>query len=412
MAIETHPSKAQSEKESDALKIRQTQLAEKEQIIQALTAELMQIKSSKAWSIILFLWRIRLILIPHESRREQLAHILMNRLRHLRSQGFRIRFRSSDNNIVFHKDKTVKSGILSRCRAQPEQDINSMRLNMWSIFEEELSRIDSQIGSVQPNEIPRLFTRIPLDVFGKLLLDVPSQYPNIKAFFPTMSSEQVQKNWTGAHGEELLVQSLAFVKTMIYSFGAITGKRIEEASVLDYGCGWGRLIRPLYKFIPFEKIYAIDPWDESIQECEKHHLKANIALSEWVPRSLPYERKFDLIFAFSVFTHLSEKTTNVVLQTLRKYIHEDGLLVITIRPKEYWHVHNQGVLAPQMIKMHNERGFAFTPHNRDPIDGDVTYGDTSMSLSYFESHFSQWKIESVECNDVDSGQVILFLKPG
>ncbi len=411
MENEIHPSESQSEKESDALKTRQTQLAEKEQLIQALTAELKQIKSSKAWSIIQFLCRIRLILFPHGSRRERVAHELLNRIRGWRTQGFRIRFPSSDDNAVLHKDKNVNSGNLLWHRAPSEQDNNSMRLNMWSIFEEELSRIDSLIGSVQSCEIPRLFAKIPLDVFGKLLLDVPSQYHNIKAFFPTMSSEQVQRNWTGAHGEELLAQSLAFVKTMIYGFGALTGKKIEEASVLDYGCGWGRLIRPLYKFISFEKIYAVDPWDESIKECEEHHLKANIALSDYVPRSLPFELKFDLIYAFSVFTHLSEKTANIVLKMLRKYILEDGLLIITIRPKEYWYVHDKGVLAPQMIKIHDEEGFAFTPHNRAPVDGDVTYGDTSMTLAYFESHFPQWKIESVECNDVDSGQVILFIKP-
>ena len=282
---------------------------------------------------------------------------------------------------------------------------------MWSLFEEELSRIDAKMETVRTPDVPRLFSRIPLDVFGKMLLEVPSEFPNIKAFFPTMSSEQAQKNWTGAHGEVLLGQSLAFVKTMISGYSAITGRKLEGASVLDFGCGWGRIIRLLYKFIPIENIYGVDPWDESIKECEKHGVKANLAISDWVPRSLPFERHFDFVFAFSVFTHLSEKTANIVLQTLRKYIAADGLLVITIRPKEYWYIHDQGALAPQMIKMHDEKGFAFTPHNIPPIDGDVTYGDASMSLVYFESHFPQWRIELVECNDVDLHQVILFLKP-
>jgi len=279
------------------------------------------------------------------------------------------------------------------------------------MFEEELSKIDARIGTAPPIDIPCLFSRIPLDVFGKLLLDVPSQYSHIKALLPSMASEEVQMHWTGAHGDVLLGQSLAFIKTMIAGYAAITGKNIGGASVLDFGCGWGRLIRPLYKFIPFENIYAVDPWDESIKECEKHHIKANLAISELVPRSLPFERQFDLIFSFSVFTHLSEKTANVALQTLRKYIREDGLLVITIRPKEYWHIPDQGALAAQMISTHDKKGFAFNPLSTVPVDGDLTYGDASMSLAYLESHFPQWKIESVECNDVDSHQVILFLRP-
>jgi trans-aconitate methyltransferase len=198
---------------------------------------------------------------------------------------------------------------------------------------------------------------------------------------------------------------------MLAGFGALTGKKIEDARVLDFGCGWGRLIRLCYKYVPFENIYGVDPWDESIKECKDHGVKANLEISDWVPYSLPFEQKFDLIFAFSVFTHLSEKTTQTVLETLRKYIKKDGLLVVTIRSKEYWHVYNQGALESMLMKVHDEKGYAFMPHQRPPVDGDITYGDTSISIEYFENHFPSWEIESVEFNEVDQFQVVLFLKP-
>jgi 2-polyprenyl-3-methyl-5-hydroxy-6-metoxy-1,4-benzoquinol methylase len=282
---------------------------------------------------------------------------------------------------------------------------------MLSIFEDVLEKIDSEMKPGQSFDIPQLFAKIPLEVFGKLLLNIPSQYPHIKDFFPSMASDKTQDNWTGNHGEALLSQSLAFVNTMVTGYASITGKKIKNASILDYGCGWGRLIRLLYKFAPIENIYGVDPWDESIEECQQHNLKAHLALSDWVPNSLPFEKQFDLIFAFSVFSHLSEKTTRIVLQTLRKYVAKDGLLVITIRPKEYWNVHNKGTLASEMIKAHTEKGFAFKPHNRAPIDGDITYGDTSISLDYFDEHFPQWKIEAIEYDNIDPLQIILFLKP-
>jgi SAM-dependent methyltransferase len=282
---------------------------------------------------------------------------------------------------------------------------------MITMFENELRNIDGEIEKVQQTEIPSLFRKIPLETFGKLLLDIPSQYQHIKAFFPTMSSNESQNHWTGNSGDILLSQSLAFIKTMLAGYGELAGKKIENARILDFGCGWGRLIRLCYKYVPIENIYGIDPWDESIKECKNHGVKANLAISDWVPRSLPFEQKFDLIFAFSVFTHLSEKTTRIVLDTLRKYIAEDGLLVITIRSKEYWHIHNQGASERKMVKVHDETGFAFMPHERPPIDGDITYGDASISLEYFNIHIPNWKVESVEINEVDQYQVILFLKP-
>jgi len=282
---------------------------------------------------------------------------------------------------------------------------------MLLMFENELRQIDRKIRKAQQDEIPNLFKRIPLETFGKLLLDIPPRYPHIKAFFPTMPSNEKQDHWTGSHGEMLLGQSLAFMKTMLAGFGASTGKKIETARILDFGCGWGRMLRLCYKYVPVDNLFGVDPWDESINECKNHGVKANLAISDWVPYSLPFEQKFELIFAFSVFTHLSEKTTRIVLETLRKYIQEDGLLVITVRPKEYWHVHNQGASESKMMKVHDGKGYAFIPHERPPVDGDITYGDTSISLEYFEKHISNWKVESVEFNEVDSNQVVFFLKP-
>jgi SAM-dependent methyltransferase len=282
---------------------------------------------------------------------------------------------------------------------------------MLLMFEKELRKINGKIEKTQQAEIPNLFRKIPLETFGKLLLDIPSQYPHIKAFFPTMSSNEVQDHWTGNHGDILLGQSLAFMRTMLAGYGALTGKKIENARVLDFGCGWGRLIRLFYKYVPIDNIYGVDPWDESIKECKNHGVKANLAISDWVPRSLPFELKFDLIFAFSVFTHLSEKTTSIVLDTLSKYIANDGLLIITIRSKEYWHIHNQGASETKMIKIHDKKDYAFMPHELPPVDGDITYGDASISIEYFEKNITGWRVESVEFNEVDQFQVVLFLKP-
>ena len=282
---------------------------------------------------------------------------------------------------------------------------------MIDSYEHILYEIDKQIPFIPSRELPQLLSTIPLDLFGQLLLDVPSKFPNIKAFFPSMASDAIQDSWTGAHGIALLAQSVAFVKTLVAEYTTMTGKDLGNAIVLDYGCGWGRLVRLLYKYVPIENIYAVDPWDQSIDLCKRYGVKANLALSEYVPTSLPFEHPFDLIYAFSVFTHLSEKTTHIVLNTLRKHILDTGVLILTIRPKEYWYVHKNGAFASDMLKAHDEKGFAFIPHNRPPINGDITYGDTSISLDYFSRHFPQWKLTSVKCNSSDQYQVILFLQP-
>jgi hypothetical protein len=122
---------------------------------------------------------------------------------------------------------------------------------------------------------------------------------------------------------------------------------------------------------------------------------------------------FDLVYAFSVFTHLSEKTANAVSSTIRKRIREDGLFALTIRPVEYWSAQSwfpPGLTPAAMRARHLQTGFAFIPHNRAPIDGDVTFGDTSIALDYVERHWTEWRLAST-LNEVEPNQVVLFLRP-
>ena len=230
--------------------------------------------------------------------------------------------------------------------------------------------------------------------------------------FPIMPPDAIQDSWTGSHGETLLSQSVPAMQSMISGYEALTGKSIRAASVLDYGCGWGRLIRLLYTFVPADQIYGVDPWDESIELCERYGVRCHLALCDYVPRALPFDRSFDLIYAFSVFTHLSEKTARAVLSTLRRYIQPDGVLVITIRPRDYWiHQKYEFVAIDRMLEAHDTIGFAFTPHNREPIDGDISYGETSISLSYIENTFTDWRIAKTEYVAADPFQFQVFLRP-
>ena len=300
----------------------------------------------------------------------------------------------------------------SKAQYRLEQLNLSLRMKLMNTFwPSDFKRIDSIINGAKPQDIPGLFKNISIDQFGVLLLDVPSRYPNIKNFFPAMPPNKSQDLWTGNHGVTLLAQSLAFIKTLVAEYNGLTHKSISRAQILDFGCGWGRLTRLLYKYVPYEQLYAIDSWEKSIEICRQYGIKANLAVCDTVPSQIPFQKQFDLIFAFSVFTHISEKTATAVLQTLRKYIAADGLLVITIRPKEFWAIHQDGKHQAEMAQIHNKKGFAFIPHAIPAIDGDIPYGDASISLEYIRSHFPQWKLEKTITNSTDPYQTILFLRP-
>ena len=251
--------------------------------------------------------------------------------------------------------------------------------------------------------------------YGKLLLNVPQEYPCLAAVLPRMPSDEVQRNWTGNSGTALLAQSSSFVGSLVEHFERLTGRSLKDSKILDYGCGWGRHLRLMAAFSEPANLFGVDPWDESINICRQCGVLGHLAVSDYLPRSLPFDAiEFDLIYAYSVFTHLSEKTAQLVQRTIRSRINPDGIAAITIRPIDYWLLHGEVLPAGETIdnlrQTHLDRGFAFAPHNRAPIEGEITYGDASISIEYIKRNWTDWQVEATE-TAADPYQILVFLRP-
>jgi len=254
-----------------------------------------------------------------------------------------------------------------------------------------------------------------LDDFGEFLLTIPNpEYPKLSRLLPSMPSDEIQRSWTGNAGVALLKQTTAFVRAVSDNHNRLTGRSLVDATILDYGCGYGRISRLMYKFTEERKVFGVDPWEKSIALCKESGLLTNYFVSDYLPKSLPVGPvKFDLIYAFSVFTHLSERATLAALRVLRKYIADQGVLIITVRPVEYWD-HDPLASDAQkamLVGRHRSVGFAFQPHLREPIDGDITYGDTSMTPDWLAHNLPEWSISEVDGFSGDPLQRCLFLSP-
>lgn len=269
-----------------------------------------------------------------------------------------------------------------------------------------------KISTRDPRAALELLRSLPLDDFGLLLLSMPSEeYPSLSRLLPRMADPQVQRDWTGADGVVLLKQSLNFVRALSQGYTEIVGSSLRQKRVLDFGVGWGRLVRLMYHYCDPENIFGCDPWGASLDICRRDGLKCNLAQSDWLPTSLPFSGQFDLIFAFSVFTHLSERAATQALGTLMSHLSENGLLVITIRPVEYWSHHQpmEDRVRRDLASCHRSIGFAFAPHNRQKIDGDVTYGDTSMTLEWLQERVPESRIRRVDRSLIDPFQIIVMI---
>jgi hypothetical protein len=121
----------------------------------------------------------------------------------------------------------------------------------------------------------------------------------------------------------------------------------------------------------------VDPWDISIDTCKKHGVPGTFRMSSWIPRDLDVPEDRDLVYAFSVFTHPPEEVAVTALRTLTRYMARGARLLLSIRPVEYWAIHDFSALSPrgytrERAEAEHGRGYAFAPHDLPPVEGIVT----------------------------------------
>ncbi len=172
--------------------------------------------------------------------------------------------------------------------------------------------------------------------------------------------------WTGSAGIPLLTQTMGFVRSVAFNFYRFTGEPLENKTVLDYGCGYGRIARVMYFLTSTDNFFAVDPWHRSIEACNTQGLRKNFLLSNYSSTDLPTgQREVSHSFTHSqLFTHLSEMAASVALTTLLRHLEPNGLLVITIRPVEYWYrdkYTNDRKMSDHQVTTHNREGFSFLP---------------------------------------------------
>lgn len=252
--------------------------------------------------------------------------------------------------------------------------------------------------------------RLSLDEFGLLMISLPNgAYPSISSILPPMASADVQKAWTGDSGENLLRVTAAFVRQTENNFIRFAGRPLQGSQILDFGCGYGRIFRMMYYYSDPENLWGVDAWDKSLEHVRNCALPGNFAKSDPVPEELPVDgRDFDLIFAFSVFTHLAPQVADKCLRTIKNYVKHDGLFIATIRPPEYWAWHDmeRGTdIVDHMILDHENNGIAYCPH----IGPEGTeYGDTSMTFDYFNQF--GWELLGHDWSPIDPMQLSVILR--
>ncbi len=125
---------------------------------------------------------------------------------------------------------------------------------------------------------------------------------------------------------------------------------------LDFGCGCGRVARHLERTVPIDELWGIDVDEEALRWTASHFRGSYERVAADPPTSLPAAH-MDVVYAGSVFTHLSEERQLAWLAELHRVMRPGGLLIAsTHAPGLSW---SRPDLSEEARRTLARRGFLF-----------------------------------------------------
>lgn len=160
------------------------------------------------------------------------------------------------------------------------------------------------------------------------------------------------------------------------------------SSILDFGCGVGRLTRHLATLAPAAAVVGCDISREGIAACRRRHPAWRFIVNEAAPPlDGVADGTFDLIFSYSVFTHLSGPNHKAWLRELARLLRPGGVMLHTVH--SYAYLRRTAFFSPESLEKYQlgESIESFIRSGREYLyvvedPGIPEYGNTVMRKEY------------------------------
>lgn len=232
--------------------------------------------------------------------------------------------------------------------------------------------------------------------------------PQYRGFpLPGFPPESLQVRMVGSSNENALSEGFRFYAKVrelcVRHHANISG----EGNLLDFGTGWGRYARIFMKDFKPENILGVDVDQGFISICKEIFPYGNFeVVPPFPPTSLPAGH-FDLIIAYSVFSHLSEEAATAWIKEFSRILAPGGMIAVTTQGRSFlneceriresgridhpWHENLARSFVDKAAceKTYDEGGFLFSPTGAGAARPSTFYGEALISPGFVKKQWAE-----------------------
>lgn len=252
---------------------------------------------------------------------------------------------------------------------------------------------------------------------------------SLRNLLPAMPDESIQARFTGFKGDETINRAFA-AYTLVKE---LTDKHLRNVSeltnILDFGCGWGRMLRLFLRDLDASRIWGADCLSSMIEVCEQTNRWCNFRVVNPLPPTDFSDEMFDLIYSYSVFSHLSEDAHRKWLAEFKRILKPGGLLIATTRPRQFVEYCNslsqvsKGRLPSiarafpnmeQTLSDYDSGRYCHYPMGGGDILDNTFFGETCIPKGYVMNHWTPefTLLEYIDSPNFQTQNTIVVRKPG
>ena len=280
-------------------------------------------------------------------------------------------------------------------------------------------RLLRRAAGAPPSTDPEL--RSDEEWLERMIEGLETGVPNV----PRGPSPAVQARYVGSSGRAAMRECFPFYR-LTKSFC----RHIADVRVLDFGVGWGRVIRLFAHDVPEDRLYGVDVDPGILEVCRQTGVRGELHLVE-PGGGLPFpDGFFGLAYAYSVFSHLSPAAALQSLAELARVLEPGGQLTFTTQGDRFLELccdvrvkATAGRLADGEASIDSyfedpfaaRRQFALGEHVYSDVGGGGVltgdfYGWAAIPERWLRSNLTQFEIVDVTDDISISEQVVVTVR--